>query len=90
MGDEEIAPHPPVVADLQRDLRRDFLLHADAVLPIPIARAPTLEDSGIDGGGLGEGAPVVGRPRTALAVGQRIHEVAFGHAIPVGIGPLSD
>ena len=30
MGDEEVAPQPPVVADLHRDLRRDLLLHADA------------------------------------------------------------
>ena len=34
-----------------------------------------------------EGAPVEGRPRTALAVGRRVHEVAFGDAIPVGIRP---
>ena len=52
VGDEEVAPDPAVVGDLHRDLRRDLLLHADADLPIAIARAPTLEDRRIDGRGL--------------------------------------
>ena len=90
VGEEEIAPRPPVVADLDRDLRRHFLLHADAVLPVAIARAPTREDIGIDGRGLVEGAPVVGRPRAAFAVRHRIHEVALRHEIGVPTLRLSD
>ena len=53
---------PKLVITRDKDVVRgcDFLLHANAVLPVAIARAPTLEDIGIDGGGLVERAPVEG------------------------------
>src|SRR4030095_15461466 len=57
------------------------LLNADAVLPVAIARAPTRQDIRIHGGRLVERAPVEGPPWTALAVGQRIHEVALRDVI---------
>ena len=89
VGDREALEPAAVIAGFERRPRQDLVLDRRAELPVGRTHAPAFEDGRVDrrcGERLTERERL---PRTALAVGNRIHEVALRDVVAIDAEPAA-
>ena len=89
VGDREALEPAAMIARLDRCSRQDLVLDRRAELPVGRTHAPAFEDGRVDRR-RGERLTERGRlPRTALAVGHRVHVVALRDVVTVDAEPAA-
>ena len=90
VGHREVGEPAPVVAELDRDTRQHLLLDRHAVLPVPRARRPAVQELGVERGGEPVPAEIhVADLRAQIAAGSqvvlrhRVQQIAVGREIAV-------
>ena len=84
----EVLEPAPVVADLDRRARQELALNGGAKLPVRGPHSPAVKDLLIDRRALERTAERRRQPWPALTAGRRVHQIAVGHEIAIGVVPV--